>query len=100
MWTRSQTVFAFVALIGITACDVPDNPTRQQGGEIQVQLTKGLNCYSDECFRYDPAGSIDVAGRLPARAAPNLSYVSAAQFRTMYQTALRRPSVSRSLGDG
>ena len=60
MWTRSQTVFAFVALIGITACDVPDNPTRQQGGEIQVQLTKGLNFYSDECFRYAPAGSIDV----------------------------------------
>ncbi|MBJ6372321.1 hypothetical protein [Sedimentitalea arenosa] len=81
------------ALLLLAACAVPDNPSRSgAGGETQIQLSDGQNCWNNRCFRFSSVNrSVQVTGKYPVRAPRDIDlrdgYVTEAQFAAMFQTA-------------
>lgn len=89
----------FAALAAIAACTVEPNPTiTTASGAIEIQITDGLNCYDNQCFKYDARyNTVSVAGRVNTSPPPGTTLadgsVSPAEFKATFEKAVRARTV-------
>ena len=96
--------FPLLALCSLTAmalagCSVEDNPvTTTAGGGTAIEIRSGMNCYSNQCFRYDPSrGTINVSGRRDINPPAGVNLASGsltpAEFRATFERGMQAKSI-------
>ena len=83
----------------LTACATETNPTiTTASGATEVQIKDGLNCYANQCFRYNARnGTVAANGRRDTRppAGVNLASgsISPAEFSATFEKAIRAATI-------
>lgn len=82
----------FAAILLLAACETPSNPsTTAANGVTAIQIQTGRNCYDNRCFTLNANGTVQLAGRNPARIPAGINYadgtVTPAEFEAMLSSA-------------